>query len=61
MTSQERLLAAMHGELPDRLPWAPEFNIVFCDRILDEIHIKADFDSVRAIPDLLEEQARFDG
>jgi len=37
MTSRERLLAAMHGELPDRLPWAPEFNIVFCDRILNEI------------------------
>ena len=37
MTSRERLLAAFHGELPDRLPWAPEFNIVFCDRILQDI------------------------
>ena len=37
MTSRERLLAAFHGELPDRLAWAPEFNIVFCDRILREI------------------------
>ena len=37
MTSRDRLLAALHGELPDRLPWAPEFNIVFCDRILTEI------------------------
>lgn len=37
MTSRERLLAALHGELPDRLPWAPEFNIVFCERILREI------------------------
>ncbi|UCC68163.1 MAG: hypothetical protein JSV79_13820, partial [Armatimonadota bacterium] len=37
MTSRDRLLAAFHGELPDRLPWAPEFNIVFCERILGEI------------------------
>ena len=37
MTSRDRLLAAFHGELPDRLPWAPEFNIVFCERILREI------------------------
>ena len=37
MTSRERLLAALHGEMPDRLPWAPEFNIRFCDRILREI------------------------
>ncbi len=37
MTSRERLLCALHGERPDRLPWAPEFNIRFCDRILSEI------------------------
>jgi hypothetical protein len=37
MTSRERLLAALHGELPDRLPWAPEFNIMFCHRIVQEI------------------------
>jgi len=37
MTSRQRLLAALHGQPPDRLPWAPEFNIVFCDRILQEI------------------------
>jgi len=37
MTSRERLLCALHGELPDRLPWAPEFNIVFCRRILQEL------------------------
>ncbi len=37
MTSRERLLSAFLGELPDRLPWAPEFNTVFCDRILREI------------------------
>ena len=37
MTSRERLLSAFHGELPDRLPWAPEFNIVFCERILQEL------------------------
>ena len=37
MTSRERLLAALHGELPDRLPWAPEFNIRFCERILQEL------------------------
>ena len=37
MTSRERLLCALHGERPDRLPWAPEFNIRFCDRILGEI------------------------
>ena len=37
MTSRERLLCALHGERPDRLPWAPEFNIRFCGRILDEI------------------------
>jgi hypothetical protein len=37
MTSRERLLAALHGELPDRLPWAPEFNIMFCRRIVQEI------------------------
>ncbi len=37
MTSRERLLAALHGELPDRLPWAPEFNGRFCDRILHEV------------------------
>jgi hypothetical protein len=37
MTPRERLLAALYGELPDRLPWAPEFNARFCDRILDEV------------------------
>jgi hypothetical protein len=37
MTARERLLAALHGELPDRLPWAPEFNIRFCERILQEL------------------------
>ena len=37
MTSRERLLAALHGELPDRLPWAPEFNVKFCERILREL------------------------
>src|SRR5574340_644140 len=37
MTPRERLLAALHGELPDRLPWAPEFNIRFCHRIVEEI------------------------
>jgi hypothetical protein len=37
VTSRERLLCALHGERPDRLPWAPEFNIRFCDRILAEI------------------------
>ena len=37
MTSRERLLAALSGELPDRLPWAPEFNIMFCHRILQEV------------------------
>jgi len=37
MTSRERLLAALHGEMPDRLPWAPEFNIMFCERILREV------------------------
>lgn len=37
MTSRERLLAALHGELPDRLPWAPEFNLVFAERVLREL------------------------
>ena len=37
MTPRERLLAALYGELPDRLPWAPEFNIMFCHRIVKEI------------------------
>jgi hypothetical protein len=37
VTSRTRLLAALHGELPDRLPWAPEFNGVFCERILREL------------------------
>ena len=37
MTSRERLLAALHGERPDRLPWAPEFNLVFGERVLSEI------------------------
>ncbi len=37
MTSRERLLAALHGELPDRLPWAPEFNESFCARIFEEV------------------------
>jgi hypothetical protein len=37
VTARERLLAALYGEMPDRLPWAPEFNIVFCERILREI------------------------
>jgi len=37
MTSRDRLLAALHGELPDRLPWAPEFNMVFGERVLREI------------------------
>jgi len=37
MTSRERLLAALYGEFPDRLPWAPEFNIMFCRRIVQEI------------------------
>jgi hypothetical protein len=37
MTARERLLAALHGELPDRLPWAPEFNMVFGQRVLREI------------------------
>ncbi len=37
MTSRDRLLAALHGELSDRLPWAPEFNMVFGERVLREI------------------------
>jgi hypothetical protein len=37
MTPRERLLAALHGDLPDRLPWAPEFNIRFCERIVKEV------------------------
>ena len=37
MTPRERLLAALYGEPPDRLPWAPEFNIRFCHRILEEL------------------------
>jgi hypothetical protein len=37
MTSRDRLLAALHGDLPDRLPWAPEFNMVFGERVLREI------------------------
>ena len=37
MTSRDRLLAALHGDLPDRLPWAPEFNMVFGKRVLEEI------------------------
>jgi hypothetical protein len=37
MTPRERLLAALHGEMPDRLPWAPEFNVMFCERILAEM------------------------
>jgi hypothetical protein len=37
MTSRERLLVALHGELPDRLPWAPEFNMVFAERVLREL------------------------
>jgi len=37
VTSRERLLAALYGERPDRVPWAPEFNIVFCQHILDTI------------------------
>ena len=37
MTSRDRLLAALHGELPDRLPWAPEFNMVFAERVLREL------------------------
>jgi len=37
MTSRERLLAVLYGQIPDRLPWAPEFNMVFGERVLAEI------------------------
>jgi hypothetical protein len=37
VTPRERLLAALNGERPDRIPWAPEFNIVLCKRIVDTI------------------------